>query len=139
MRNKMHPPFFWFTDERLRHFVEIPTELPAKKNLSVASGLEKTHLDIERLTAKWGGDESTLGVTAFDWLCASTNYLKALKTLSALLSVEHPFSYAVEFGKHRQFFCELRAFTQRSIGISHGYLPPTRGIRRGHLPTFEWH
>ncbi|KAF8185915.1 hypothetical protein K438DRAFT_1765689 [Mycena galopus ATCC 62051] len=81
IKNKVHPPIFWFMDNCLQHAMQFPSSIPKKKN---TSGLGKMVLNCEKLIQEWGSDKTATGVMPLQWLNAMENYLTALKQLSAM-------------------------------------------------------
>ncbi|KAJ6491908.1 hypothetical protein C8R45DRAFT_928239 [Mycena sanguinolenta] len=105
---RLHPALFWFTDKRLRFAVENPGELPTKKNPGISD--DKALLDIVKLKAAWGSDDSAEGVSVLTWSNAMENFIEALKILSAAPDPTNPYSYADEMKKHFDFVKNLDDF-----------------------------
>ncbi|KAF8137974.1 hypothetical protein K438DRAFT_1786190 [Mycena galopus ATCC 62051] len=137
IKNKMHPPIFWFTDDRLRHATQFPTSMPLKKD---TSGSGKWILNCEKLIQEWGSDETSMGVTPLEWLNVFENYVAALKQLSAKPDAQNTFSYATEMDKHRSYFANRPDFEPDF----HIWYPIERELRNKILDNtafnaFYWH
>ncbi|KAJ7782035.1 hypothetical protein DFH07DRAFT_765016 [Mycena maculata] len=110
IKYKLHPSLFWFTDPRLIWATENPAELPMIKNTTINAAPEKSLLDVPKMKTIWGSDDTAEGHDVLDWTNASDNFLTALKTLCTAPDPNNPSSYAIEMGKHQDFFRAMDDF-----------------------------
>ncbi|KAJ6511299.1 hypothetical protein C8R47DRAFT_1296111 [Mycena vitilis] len=59
LSSRLHPPLFWFTDARLRFVDEHPSEIFTKKIGAVATDANKIFMDVPKVKALWGSDDSS--------------------------------------------------------------------------------
>ncbi|KAJ7753969.1 hypothetical protein DFH07DRAFT_773985 [Mycena maculata] len=102
IKYRLHPSLFWFTDPRLIWAMI--------KNTTINAAPEKSLLDIPKMKTIWGSDDTAEGHDVLDWTNTSDNFLTALKTLCAAPDANNPSSYAIEMGKHQDFFRAMDDF-----------------------------
>ncbi|KAJ7714996.1 hypothetical protein B0H16DRAFT_1742327 [Mycena metata] len=94
LKNKLHPPLFWFTDARLQFATERVSELPMKKNTTLPHASEKSILDVPRLIKEWRSDENPGDASPLVWMQVFRNFLKVLNILCPAPTIAAPNAYS---------------------------------------------
>ncbi|KAF5383662.1 hypothetical protein D9615_003780 [Tricholomella constricta] len=126
IKNKMCPPLNFFTNEHIEVVNYSPQDIHFKllRPWADEDATEKVQLlDMPKMIALWGSDDSPASLTPFRFVEASDNLLAALELLCGPSSSASStlnsgpsatplsdLSYATEYRKHRDFFVQLDNF-----------------------------
>ncbi|RDB23646.1 hypothetical protein Hypma_009197 [Hypsizygus marmoreus] len=108
--NKCYPPLNFFTNEcieTVNHSSQnVHLKLTWPWDNKNASGEKVNFLDLPKMVSLWESDDHYSCLTLHNFFNASDNFLAALRLLCCP-SEDTPTTYAAEYQKHRDFFCQL--------------------------------